>query len=246
MINLLISLAAGAAAWLLSVFLLDWFWAGMVPFFITAIGVYIYLARKVNRQLEKLAMRAQKEMEKVQNARSKKQRDLAVERAIDILKEGFEFKNRQFLVEEQLSGQIGQLYYVQKKFSKARPYLEKCWSRNWISKAMLACLHYMDDEYDEMVETFEETLKHNKKESLLWNLYGWCLWKAGRRDDAIDVLARGHEAMPDDDRIEGNLTALRNKRKMKMRGWREQWYQFHLEAPPAPKMRIDRRALRGR
>jgi hypothetical protein len=90
-------------------------------------------------------------------------------------------------------------------------------------------------------------VKYNRKESLLWNLYAWCLWKRGDGEEAMRVLNRGREVLKNDEKIESNLEALRNKKKMKMRGWKEMWYQFHLEAPPQPKMQIDRRSMfRGR
>ena len=111
---------------------------------------------------------------------------------------------------------------------------------------MLACLHFKKKRTEEMKQTFEETAKYAKKEPLFWSLYAWCIWKNGDRDEAQAVLNRGLEAIPDNERLKSNLNALRNGKKMKMRGWREQWYQFHLEAPPQPKMRMDRRGLRGR
>lgn len=246
MINFLIALAAGAAAWLLSALVLDWFWAGMLPFLAVFIGTYIYLARKTNKALEKIALDAQKAMEKAGQARTPKQRDMAIERAIEILKSGFSLQKRQFMVAAQLNGQIGQLYYIQKDFDRARPYLERSYVRNWVARAMLACIHYMKGDYDKMTEVFEKTVKKNEKESLLWNLYAWCLWKAKRRDQAVEVLARGAEKTNNDDRVKSNLDNLRNNKKIKMRGWHEQWYQFHLEAPPQPKQRVDYRGMRGR
>ena len=126
-------------------------------------------------------------------------------------------------------------------------YLENAMGRHWIAKAMLAVLHFKRKQYGEMKTIFEKTVKRAKKESFVWNLYAWCLWKTNDRDGAIDVLSRGLEYVKEDQRLEGNRLALQNKKKMKMRGWSEMWYQFHLDKPPQPKMQIDRRQMyRGR
>lgn len=246
MINLLLALLAGAAAWVLSVLVLNWFWAGILPFLGAFVGTYIVLARRTNARLQAIALDAQKAMEKAGRATSPKQRDAALDKGIEILKSGLALQKQQFMVAPQLNAQIGQIYYVRKEFDRARPFLEKAYKRNWASRAMLACIYFMKEDFDTMTTVFEEAVKKNEKESLLWNLYAWCLWKAKRKDDAIAVLVRGAEKTGNDERIKSNLENLRNNKKMKMRAWQEQWYQFHLEAPPQPKMRIDQRGLRGR
>ena len=247
MINLAIALAAGVASWLLTTLVTDSLWAGLLPFLVLFPGLFIFLGRKTNRRIEAVVEEAQKQMMQVQNARTPSQREGMLEKAIDILKKGYAYQHHQFLVGAQLNAQIGQLYYLQKKFDEARPYLEKSYRRNGVAVAMLACLHYMKKRYDEMEKVFARALKDNPKESLLWNLYAWCQWKRGQSDTAMKVLNRGLEKLKDDERIKGNLEALQNNKKMKMRGWKEMWYQFHLEAPPQPKPQIDRRAMfRGR
>lgn len=247
MINLAIALAAGILSWILTVLVLDSVWAGILPFLAVTIGLYIWLARKANKVLEVIVLEAQKQMAQAQTARTQKQRDDAIDRSIETLKKGFALKNRQFLVASQLNAQIGQLLYVQKRFEKARPFLEKAYIRAWMAIAMLGCLHFKKKRYDEMKEAFEKATKYNKKEAMLWSLYAWCLWKANETEAAISVLNRGAVILPSDERIESNLTALKNNKKMKMRGWKEMWYQFHLEAPPQPKMKVDKRGLyRGR
>jgi hypothetical protein len=61
------------------------------------------------------------------------------------------------------------------------------------------------------------------------------------------VLSKATEIIKNDARIEGNKLALQKNKPMKIRGYKEMWYQFHLDAPPPPKMQVDRRAMyRGR
>lgn len=249
MYNLIYSLLIGGATTaLLYLVYLESFWGGVFPFLLFSVIAYIVLARRSMKELEAIMLRAQEQMKRVQQSAGKKKLvEQQLERAIDILKEGFALEKKQFLVGAQLNAQIGQLYYVQQQFKKSRPYLEKAWPRSWVSIAMKACLQFKNEDYEEMTKTFETAVKYNKKEAMLWSLYAWCLWKAKETDEAIKVLNRGLEVLPNEDRISGNLENLKNKKRMKMRGWREMWYQFHLEAPPKPKMRMDKRSMfRGR
>jgi len=147
-----------------------------------------------------------------------------------------------------LPAQIGQLYYTLGKFKKSRPHLEQAFSRAWMPRAMLACLYYKDKDYEKMKEVFEQVakLKEAKGYSFFWNLYGWCVWKSDDADGAQTILKRGLDELKDDDRLQSNYNALRNGKKMKMRGWQEVWYQFRLEPLPKQKIRYDRRSMRGR
>jgi len=106
---------------------------------------------------------------------------------------------------------------------------------------MLATLYYKRKKLDDMKSVFEEAVDSNKKQALLWNIYAYCLWKQNLRDDAIKVLSRAREHVPNDEKTERNLKALQTDRKMKMRGWNMQWYQFHLDKPPQPKLQIQGR-----
>ena len=248
MINLALSLVAATLVWLFfSGLLLDSIWAGALPFVLVAVGGYFWLARRTSKKLEAIVLVAQDIMAKTQNARSQKQRELSLDRAVEQLKKGFALQHWQFFVGGQLNAQIGQILYIQRKYKEARPFLEKSYIRAWTSLAMLGCVHYRRKDVDAMKKAFEKAVKYNSKESLLWNLYGWCLWKRGEKDSAIGALNRGKEILSSDERLASNLDALRNNKKMKMRGWRELWYQFGLETPPQPKQRMDKRSMfRGR
>ncbi|MDX9724206.1 MAG: hypothetical protein RBU37_25885, partial [Myxococcota bacterium] len=158
MINTAISLGAGILAWILTTLLSDSFWAGLLPFVIIFPAVFILLGRKVTKQIEAIAAEAQRHMAQVQNARTPNQRDAILERAIATLEKGFAFRHHQFLVAGQFNAQIGQIYYIQKKFDKARPYLEKAYVRNGVSIAMLACIHFMKKQDAEMKKVFERAV----------------------------------------------------------------------------------------
>ena len=102
---------------------------------------------------------------------------------------------------------------------------------------------------NQMTAAFERTLKVNKKQPLIWNLYAWCLMQLKKRDESIAVLNRCLADNPGDAITKENLDLAKNSAKIKMRGYNEQWYQFRLEDPPMMKInpQFDKRAMfRGR
>jgi tetratricopeptide (TPR) repeat protein len=186
--------------------------------------------------------RAQVEMAKAQESAirggrrpSEKQLKDQFRRSIEIIKEGYKLKSWQFLIESQINGQVGVILFSIKDFDEAEPYLRNSFLKNWMAQAMLGVTYFRKKKYDKMKEVFERGVKGNKKEALMWALYAWCLWKNKDRTSAIEVLIRAKEHSTDE-RIEKNLQALKNNKKMKMEGWKENWYQFHLAKPPVQKM----------
>ena len=165
-----------------------------------------------------------------------------IDRAVEILKSGYPIGKWQFFVDQQIDGHIGSILYMGKRYDEAERYLKNSFKKNWVARAMLGVLYYKRKKLDEMIEVFDEAVVANKKESLLWNLYAYCLWKSGRRDKAIDVLNRAIDAGIEDERTERNLKALKNNRKMKMRGWNMMWYQFHLDRPPQQRQQVQFRS----
>ncbi len=244
MYNVLISLGVGVLVFVAFSFALGggefaWFY-GLVPGLAAQLGAYFFLARRSMNAVQAISARAQAKLAAAQQSggnRSQKQLDRAVNDAIAVLKEGYEHGKWQFFVEAQIDGQIGQLLYMVKQYDKAQSYLERSFNRNWVARAMLGALLYKKKKYDRMKEVFEEAVDKNKKESLLWNLYAYCMWKQGKKDEALDVLNRAIEHVGSDDKTKANLKALQNDKKMKMRGWNMMWYQFHLDAPPVQRQR---------
>lgn len=215
---------------------------GLLPGVIALVTVYLLLVRRTLHAIEAIMERAQVELMKLQEATmkagrrpSKAQTSQYIDRAADIIKEGFALGKWQFLVDSQIHAQLGVLYYLNQRFKEAEPHLRNGFTKNWISMGMLASLYYKRKDYDKATEAFERAVKANKKESLLWATYAYCLWKRKDRDGAISVLNRSKEHFTDE-RIDANLTALQNNKKMKMQPWKETWFQFQLEKPPAIRM----------
>jgi tetratricopeptide (TPR) repeat protein len=263
MINLLIAIGSAVFALLLFGFGIGGgefrFWYGFVPALLVLVGVYFFLARWVFKQVEAVMLRAQGElaglqddMAKIQEeARSPKvmtrpsaQKELQArwehsmkerfDRAIEVFKTGYRWSRWQFLIQGQISGQIGMLYYLRQEFDKAEPYLKESYAKLWIARAMLAVHHFRRKEYDKSKAEFETAVKSNKGEAMLWSIYAWCLWKNQDRDGAIKVLGRAQQEGVKHELILAQHLALQNNQKMQMEGWGEQWYQFHLAKPPTP------------
>jgi hypothetical protein len=248
MYNLLLALGAGTLVTIFFGWLLGMprvvVGYGIIPGIIAMIAVLIVLSRKTGKKLQTIMDRVQAELQPRQGVKPEPAR---FDRAVNILREGYKYKRWQIFVGSTIDAQIGMLLYLQKKFDEAEPHLENAVWRNWVAKAMLAVNQYRRKNYGKMKAIFEKTAKVAKKESLLWNLYAWCLWKSGDTVGAIDALSRGGEHLKDDERLNTNKAALQKGKRMKMRGWNEMWYQFHLEAPPQPKPQVDRRSIyRGR
>jgi Tfp pilus assembly protein PilF len=97
--------------------------------------------------------------------------------------------------------------------------------------AMLAISYMKRQKPSKMEQTFEKTVQWNSKESLLWNLYAYCLAEeCGEKVKAIAVLEKGLKKLPGDSHLIENLENLKSGSKMKMRSFGDSWYQFHLES----------------
>jgi tetratricopeptide (TPR) repeat protein len=152
------------------------------------------------------------------------------DKAIGELKNAFVYGKWQMYVTGQINAQIGMIYYMKRDFGKAFPYLEKSFFRNWAAMGMLAVSYMKRNKPQKMKETFEKALQWSNKESLLWNLYGYCLTEIGDTAKAKEVLERGLKKLPGDEHLKGNLALLGEGKKMKMRGFGDMWFQFHLES----------------
>lgn len=222
MYNLIISIAVGAALTFgIGAFFGGW-WYGILPGMIGLVAAYVIMARRTMKQVQAIVQRAQSDLQG-QN----------IDQGIEILKEAYPLGKWQFFVQAQVDAQIGTVLYMSQRFDEAEPFLKRAFKKNWVARAMLGTLYYKKKKHDKMKKVFEEAVTANKKESLLWNLYAYCMWKSGQRDEAIAVLNRAVEKLGDEKRTKKNLKALKNKRKMKMRSWNMAWYQFHLDRPPA-------------
>lgn len=239
MINFVLGLATSiiAATLLMVLRVSPWF---SVPLGIAGgIGLFIYLGRRTQAQLEKIFNRAGELLKKQQ-----------FDTAIEVIKEGYKLAPWQFLVKGSIDGQIGVIQYLRKKNDEAEPLLKSASGQHYIAKAMLAILQWKRGEKNLAKASFDTALKSGKKESLLYAVYAYFLNEVHERDAAVDVLNRGLKVCQGDERLLTNRNLLQNNKAMKMKVYGEQWYQFMLEKPvirqePPPYARVSKRAMRG-
>jgi len=238
-INLLLGLGAAIALVLLSSLLGIRLWLSIPLGLLAGGGLFIWLGRKVQEQLEKIFTRAGELLKKQH-----------FDAAIEVMKEGYKLGPRQFLVRGSIDGQIGVVQYLRKKNEEAEPLLQSASMQHYVAKAMLGILQWKRGEKKKAKQTFELALKSGKKESLLYGVFAYVLNEMKERDAAIAVLNRGLKICKDDERLLSNRSLLQNGKSMKMKVYGEQWYQFMLERPilrqePPPFARVSKRALRG-
>lgn len=235
MFSLLISLAAGVVATLLLLLTpLHYAFAVLLGTLVFA-GVYAIVLRQV--------------MLKINAAVESAQKDLAanrVDKAIRVIEEvQRKYGPWQFYIKQQMNSQIGSIHYLKRDFSKAFEYLNQGFARHWVGMAMLAICYMKRSQNGKMIDTFEKAVTVTRKESLLWSLYAFCLEKIGERDKAIKVMERGLKKLSGDERLQENLAALREGKKLKMQPYGDLWFQFHLEKT-GTMMRLHTKAVQGR
>lgn len=219
MYNLLI--AAGAALAVLLILLfgfkLAW-WGSLLIALVVFTAVFVLFSRII--------------MKKVMAAIETAGKDLQAQRfekAIRELKDALPYGKWQIYVDGQINSQIGMIYYMKRDFANAFPYLEKSFFKNWAAMGMLAICYMKRQKKEKMIATFEKAVQWNAKESLLWNLYAYCLAECGEPTKAREALEKGLKKLPADPHITENLDNLNNGNKMKMRSFGDLWFQFHLE-----------------
>lgn len=220
MINLVISLLVGFGVWGIFAAIFSWY-AAILPGLIGFAATYLVLAQRAMKELTALSEEAQKEMGQQR-----------IDRAIETLKSGFPLGKRQFLVAPLLHANLGTLLYVKGDFDGAFPHLEKGYARNYMAKAMLGAYWFKKGDAEKMKAAFELATKYGKKDPLVWALYAYCLMRLNRKDDALGVLGRGVEKNPSDEKLKNAQLAVQNNKRMKMRAFGPQFYQFHLEPLP--------------
>lgn len=248
MINIILSLILGALAWLLCVVcFLDSIWAGIIPFFIVAPISMIILNRRTSKSVQAIILKSQEMMANLPKLPSEQARKNLLDKCVEEMKKAYKYKNYMLFLDKQINAQIGSIYYIQKRFKEAEPYLANVFIQQGNALAMYACILFKNKKEDEMIKAFEKAVKFSRKIPLLWNVYAWCLNEMKKRDEAIKVLNRALVDNPGDKITQDNLDLLKNSGAMKMRAYNEQWYQFWLEEPPKQIIKMDKRTMhRGR
>lgn len=235
MLNFAISLVAGLLVTVLLTFLVELnVWLSLALGILVMAATFFIIARIVMKKVTALMETAQRD---IQAAR--------VEKAIKVLESGLKYAPWQIYVKGQILSQIGMIYFLKRDFAEAFPYLEKSFIKNWAAMGMLAVTYMKRNKTSKMIDTFENAVTANKKEPLLWNLYGYCLEHVGEKEKAIAAMEKGVKKVGGHELLEANLALLKEGKKMKMMEWGDLWYQFHLEKTGAI-IKKQTKAIQGR
>jgi len=204
-----------------------WFKFGLGSgiFLAVALGpaVGILLMRRARKPLEA----ARVEIEKHMNARR-------FERAIERLEAMRPLARWQPLLASQIDEQVGAIRYAALDDpAGALPHLERARYKGAESWTMLAASLYRRKQFEEMEKVFQRATRKRPKEGLLWATYAWCELNRGERARALDVLGRGRERLPTDERLRRLQEAVQNGKRMQMRPFGNDWYALRLERLPA-------------
>lgn len=227
MYNLLIAIAIAAVAFALGTVTVGSWIAGVVPA-VLALGIaWFLLARRTAAQLQAL-------MDQVTVA-LKRQR---LDEARRLLEGGRRLGRWQFLVGAQMDAQLGALAYMERDFRKARPHLEKAFSRDWSAQSLLAALDFREHHVDAAVKRLEKVSTFARKEAIYWGLYAYILLESKRREEAMAVLARGLKVLPSSEALKSMQISVSNDKKVRMKAFGQAWYTFFPEQIPVRRMQV--------
>ena len=245
MLNIAVALLCGALTWaaLALPHLLRPSEAILPSAGVTIFGA-IFLARRSFRQLEAIMQ---------QGAGALQHAPPNFDHAIATMERGYRLAPYQLGIRTQVDTQIGMIYFLQKEPNRALPYLKRSLLLgHWMGGAMLGVIYYKKRDHAQMRKTFEVVCRRAKKQGLAWCLYAYLLVQIGDKEAALRILSDGEQAAKDDARVGEARLALQNDKRIKMKAFKEQWYQFQLERPPlqmqmrAGNTRMSRTARRGR
>lgn len=225
MYNALISLLLGisCAALLTGSHLLSPYEAAL-PGVLVVIVSLVVLARRTFKQLEQVLSGS---------AQWLQTRPPKIGAALSTMRSAYPLARWQFGVRSQIDAQLGMLMFLTQDFAAAKPLLSRAYLLSpWRLQAMLAVIQYKHKDAAAMRKTMAVVTRKAKKQGLAWNLYAYMLCQIGDPEGAVRVLAEGAKHAGHDPRVRESLLALQNGRRMKMRAYQEQWYQFQLERPP--------------
>lgn len=245
MYNLAIALGTSVVLFLFGLALDGWV-AGIIPATLALGIVYVVLARRTGKQVEAIFLQAMGLLQAgdVEGGRA------TFRSALDLGK-------WQFLVSEQVHGQLGQLDYQQAcgsliehkytrdagkkatgeaKLREALEGLEKAWSRDWRSQTVRAiCLHRLN-RFDEIPKVLQKAEGGGASEPLFWGTWAWLLNEEKKRDEALQIVGRGLVSIKQSKPLLALREAFSNKRRPDMTVFGEAWYAMMPDEIPKERL----------
>ncbi len=245
MYNLAIALGSSVVVFLAGWGASGWI-AGIIPAILCLAGMYFVLARRTGKQVEQIFVRAVGLFQAGQ---------LAEGRAAML--EAMPLARWQFLVQEQIYSQLGQVDYQQacglllehkhtrdvakkalgeEKLREALAQLEKAWSRDWRGQlARALCLHRLN-RFDEIAKVMAVAEGAAASEPLYFGIWAWMLNEQKKRDEALQVLGKGLVGCAKSKPLLAMQESLSNKRRPDMEVFGEHWYAFAPDEIPKERL----------
>lgn len=244
MLNLVYALAAGILVTVIVKVAGFSLIAGIVPGTIVFLGLYVVLARRTFMKVQGVMEQVKKEFESMPP--NPKEQKVKAEKVIKIIEAALPYGKEQFLVESELHAQIGMIHHLFKNTDAAMASFAKTAPRSYLARAMQGAIYFQRKDFEAMRKSFEDAVKHGKKDGMVWAAYAWCLQANRDVDGALKVLARSVAENPSDEKLKTALSALQNDKKLKMKAWEPAWWQFGLETPPMQQPQFVGGGRRGR
>ena len=208
--------------------------AAILPGVLVTLIAGILLFRRVAGRITPLVEEAQRHL---QGGRR--------ELALSTLRAGLRWGRWHPLLVPQLRTQIGALLYDQQDYEGALVELRQASKRPWESRAFLACACFKLKDEAGMVKALEDTVKVGEKDDLPWTLYAWCMNALGKKEEAQAVLRRGLQKLPGNQRLQNNLEAVQEGKKLKVAPYGDRWARFALDGSVATGGMKIPKAMRG-
>lgn len=135
----------------------------------------------------------------------------------------------QFGLEGQLDGQLGMIEYMQLKWDRALPLLERSTFQNWTAHTCIGCIHYRKGDKAAAWASFEKATSISRKETIVYLVWATLLERSNDRAKALEVIQKGLDAQPDSAKLKELQKRIANKKKVQVKAFGDQWYQFFPE-----------------
>lgn len=221
--NLLQSIILAVALFVVAGLLTSSWAAGLAPALLGGGVLYFVLARRSYRAFEAIVQRAMGELAGAQADPSR------IEAAKELLRSALPLGRDQFLITEQVHGQLGQLAYSQNRLDEAREHLSKAWSRDWASQCTLAALDHRQKKSEDALARLEKASGPGSDQAIFWGVYAWIAKETGDDKRALTLLGRGVEGAKGAPALKAWQEALANNRALDLLAFGPQWFQFFPE-----------------
>jgi len=218
MYNVVISVVAGALVFTVVSVLLN-AWAAILPALLVSGGAMFFLARRINKIIEAELARLPPLLEarKVDEAE-------AVLRSVQA-----RYSRWQLYLEQQLEAQLGMIDYLQMKWDDALPKLERGSWRNAHALICVGAIHFRKGDKAAAWEALTKAQDADGKELMTHLVHAVLRTRGGDRAGALEVVARGLEALPDNQQLKQLQRRIANKKKIDVKQLPQTWYQFFPE-----------------